>query len=91
MSNLRTILTELVNEIIISGESGLLYTESEVKKAKQKIRELMLGEEEIAVILRDNADQRIKADSIYERSLKIAHAIHSAMVEKMEGKDEPAK
>lgn len=78
---LRTILEELVS--LDFNKGGITYPADKISQAEQKIKELMMTEQEIANIL-------LKSGWNWDgvRRFKSATAIHSAMVEKMEKSNE---
>ncbi len=85
MSNLRTILEELVKEITMQPFLSM-GAKDKISQAEQKIKELLLGEEEINLKLWEASNKWHNTHAENENGYikNLAHAIHSAMLKKME-------
>ena len=86
MPNLRTILEELVKNI----QPGDLtdYRKEMIENAEQEIKELMLDEDEIFIFIStgraDKNENKVRGYVESRYVEKIASAIHSAMLKKLE-------
>ena len=79
MSNLRTILEDHFIKSL-----PYIISDEEISQAEQKIKELMLEEDEIKTTLIELAFQRGTTEFILPDADVFAHTIHSAMLKKLE-------